>query len=351
MLYDTAIIGTGPAGVSAALNLKIHDKRFIWIGKKDLSDKINRAERISNYPGFLNVPGPELNAAFLNQVEAMGIEITEAMVNSILPNGDRDALLAGPDFYEAKTLILTTGVNQSGGLRGEADYLGRGVSYCATCDGGLYRGRTIAVLCGSARFEGEARFLAELAEKVYFFPYYKNPGVAGGNIESPVGRPVAVLGDVRVTGLRLSNGGEIPVDGVFCLRDAIALNTLLPALETVEGHIAVDRRMATNLPGVFAAGDCTGRPYQYTKAVGEGNVAAHSAIEYLENREEVTGKAAAASIWNRWRRPLCFVPVMLPVVCIARASAGGGTPRTSRGPRRSTRNRRWAWPTRCRRRG
>ena len=281
MLYDTAIIGTGPAGVSAALNLKIHDKRFIWIGKKDLSDKINRAECISNYPGFLNVPGPELNAAFLNQVEAMGIEITEAMVNSIMPMGDRYALLAGPDFYEARTLILTTGVNQTGGLAGEAEFLGRGVSYCATCDGGLYRGRTVAVVCGNARFEHEAAFLAGLAAKVYFFPYYKNPGLTGANIESPAARPVAVEGDARVTALRLNTGDTLPVDGVFCLRDAISLSTLLPGLETQNGHIAVNRDMATNLPGVYAAGDCTGRPYQYAKAVGEGNVAAHGVIEYL----------------------------------------------------------------------
>lgn len=282
MVYDAAIIGTGPAGVSAALNLKIHEKNFLWIGKKTLSDKLSRAERISNYPGFIDAPGKTLNDAFLRHVEAMNIEITEAMVNSIMPNGDHYALMAGPDFYEAKTLILTTGVNQGNTLPGEAEHVGLGVSYCATCDGGLYRGRTIAALCFNSRFEHEVKFLASLAGKVFFFPYYKNPGVAGDNVVSPEGRPVGVLGDERVTGLRLNNGEEIPVDGVFCLRDSIALNTLLPGLETsADGHIRVDRAMATNLPGVFAAGDCTGRPYQYAKAVGEGNVAAHGVIEYL----------------------------------------------------------------------
>ena len=281
MLYDAAIIGTGPAGVSAALNLKIHGKRFLWIGKRDLSDKLRRAERISNYPGFTDVPGRELNDAFLRQVTAMDIEITEAMVNSVMPNGDCYALMAGPDFYEARALILTTGVNQGNTLPGEADYVGRGVSYCATCDGGLYRGRTIAALCFNPRFEHEVKFLASLAGKVHFFPYYKNPGVAGDNVISPAGRPVAVLGDERVTALRLNTGEELAVDGVFCLRDSIALNTLLPGLETEGGHIRVDRAMAASLPGVFAAGDCTGRPYQYAKAVGEGNVAAHSVLDYL----------------------------------------------------------------------
>ena len=284
MIYDAAIIGTGPAGLSAALNLRIHEKNFLWFGKASLSDKVTRAERISNYPGFIDATGAQLGEAFARQAEAMDLHITEAMVSAVMPMGDHYALSAGVDFYEVRTLILATGINQTGGLSGEAERVGRGVSYCATCDGGLYRGRTIAVVCGNARFEHEVDFLAGLAGKVYFFPYYKNPGVAGENIVSPEGRPVAVEGEDRVTGLRMNDGTSIDVDGLFCLRDSISLTTLLPKLQLEGGHIAVDRGMATNLPGVFAAGDCTGRPYQYAKAVGEGNVAAHSAIEYLSGR-------------------------------------------------------------------
>lgn len=286
MIYDCAIIGTGPAGVSAALNLKLHGKRFIWIGRRSLSDKISRAEKIANYPGFIDATGEALNAAFSAQIEAMGIQITEAMVNSILPMGDRYALLAGPDFYEASAVILATGISQAGTLPGETGYVGRGVSYCATCDGGLYRGRTIAVICNNARFEHEVQYLASLAEKVYYFPHYKNPGTLSDNVEIVASRPVGVEGGERVTGLVLNDGATLPVDGLFCLRDSISLEALLPGLATEDGHIAVDRRMATSMSGVFAAGDCTGRPYQYAKAVGEGNVAAHSAIEYLASRKE-----------------------------------------------------------------
>ena len=281
MIYDCAVIGTGPAGLSAALNLKIHEKSFLWIGRRALSDKIARAEQIRNYPGFPDAGGDALAGAFRRHAEAMGLEITEAMVNSILPMGDHYALMAGADFYEARTLILTTGINQAGTLPGEAERVGRGVSYCATCDGGLYRGRTIAVVCNNARFEHEVAYLAGLAAKVYFFPYYKNPGELPGNVETMAAKPVGVEGDVRVSGLKLNSGKTLPVDGLFCLRDSIALNTLLPKLALNGGHIAVDRAMATNLPGCYAAGDCTGRPYQYAKAVGEGNVAAHSVIEYL----------------------------------------------------------------------
>jgi len=281
MIYDAAVIGTGPAGVSAALNLKIHNKNFLWIGSKTLSGKISKAERVENYPGLPGVTGAQLNEAFRKHVEAMGLDIHEAMVNLIVPMKDHYALTAGADFYEARTVILTTGVAAAGTLPGEEALVGRGVSYCATCDGGLYRGRTIAAIVTNRRFEHEVKYLAELADRVYFFPTYKDAARIAENVEAPDARAVAVEGEARVSGLRLSDGGTLPVDGVFCLRDAISLSTLLPRLAVEAGHIAVDRRMATNLPGVFAAGDCTGRPYQYAKAVGEGNVAAHSAIEYL----------------------------------------------------------------------
>ncbi len=282
MLYDTAIIGTGPAGLSAALNLKIHNKNVVWIGSKNLSDKVTKAEQISNYPGFINASGQVLNDAFQAQIAAMDLAITEGMVNAIYPMGDHFALAIGADFAEAKTLILATGVAPGNVLPGEADLVGRGVSYCATCDGMLYRGKTIAVICGSPRFEHEVQFLAGLAEKVYYYMPYKNAPDFGGNTEKLTSRIAGVTSENgRLSGVKLADGTELPVSGLFALRDAISLGTLLPGLETEGAHIKVDRGMATNIAGVFAAGDCTGRPYQYTKAVGEGNVAAHSVIEYL----------------------------------------------------------------------
>ncbi len=281
MIYDAAIIGTGPAGLSAALNLKIHNKNFIWLGSKNLSDKVSKAERISNYPGFADVSGEQLNDAFKNQAQAMGLEITEQMVNSIMSMGSHYAIMAGSEFYEAKALILATGVANTGTLPGEQEKVGMGVSYCATCDGTLYKGKTIAVICSNVRFEHEVKYLADLAETVYYFPIYKNIGTLPENVRIMEDKAKGILGEKRVSAVALLSGNELPVDGVFCLRDSVSLATLLPKLETANGAITVDRSMATNLPGVFAAGDCTGRPYQYAKAVGEGNIAAHSVIEYL----------------------------------------------------------------------
>lgn len=285
MIYDCAVVGTGPAGVSAVLNLKIHNKNFIWLGNEDLSDKITKAEKISNYPGFIDATGKELTAAFKKQVESLGIAVVGEMVNQIYPTDNGFALMVGSDFYEAKTVILATGVAAVGTLDGETDYVGRGVSYCATCDGGLYRGKTIAVVCSNSRFEHEVKYLAELAEKIYYFPTYKNPSEIAPNVETMAARAVKIIGALRASGVVTSDGEKISVDGVFCLRDAISLATLLPKLETKDGHIAVDRKMATNVAGCFAAGDCTGRPYQYAKAVGEGNIAAHGVIEYLSGKE------------------------------------------------------------------
>lgn len=286
MIYDVAIIGTGPAGLSAALNLQIHQKNFVWIGTENLSDKVSKAEKIANYPGFTDVTGAALNGAFREQVRQKKLSIVEQMVNSVVSMGSHYAVMAGSAFYEAKTILLATGVAAVGTLPGEQELVGRGVSYCATCDGMLYRGKTIAVLCNNSRFEHEVEYLAKLAQKVYYFPTYRNVGQLPENVQIMEQKAAGVLGDSRISGIGLRSGDMLLVDGIFCLRDSVSLATLLPQLATEEGHIAVDRAMRTNLPGVFAAGDCTGRPYQYAKAIGEGNVAAHSIIGYLAEQEK-----------------------------------------------------------------
>jgi len=286
MIYDVAIIGTGPAGVSAALTLKANEKSMIWLGSPDFSEKVGRAERIANYPGLPQITGDQMNAAFRSQCTELGLTVENRMVTSIASLGDHYGLMAGDTFFEAKCIIFATGVAAVGTLPGETELVGRGISYCATCDGALYRNKTIAAISSSARFEHEVRFLAQLAETVWFFPLYKNVGEMPENVKTMTSKPVRMNQEEgRISSLSLNDGETLPVAGVFCLRDGVSLNVLLPELKTENGHIAVDRSMATNLPGCFAAGDCTGRPYQYVKAAGEGNVAAHSAIAYLAEKE------------------------------------------------------------------
>lgn len=282
-IYDVAIIGAGPAGLSAALTLKIHNKSIIWFGTDALSDKVKKSEKIANYAGFDSISGKELNERFKAQIDNAGLELTDKMVTNITQNKNGFMVLADNDIYNAKTVLLTIGSVPGKGLQNEQELLGRGVSYCATCDGFLYKEKTVAVYCGAKRYEHEVTYLAEIAEKVYLYTAYDNAEVNFPNVvrlEKPI---KAVLGEKKVEGIRLTDDTEIVVDGAFFLRSAVAPATILKGLEMDGAHIVVNRNAETNKAGCFAAGDCTGRPYQIAKAVGEGNVAAHAIIEYLSS--------------------------------------------------------------------
>lgn len=285
-MYDAVIIGSGPAGLSCALNLKLHEKDFVWFGAKGMSRKVELSEKIANYPGFDKISGQELNAHFQAQAKEMGLEIRDQMVTLISQAGDHFMLLVDNDMIETRTLLLATGVAQTKGFEGEEALLGRGVSYCATCDGFLYKGKTIGVYVQDQRFMHELLYLAELAEKVYFYKGFREEaGELPENVEL-LDKPIKeVLGEGRVSGLRLSDGREVSLEGLFCLRNALAPTTLMPGLALEGPHIAVNRQMQTNFSGCYAAGDCTGRPYQITKAVGEGNIAAHEILSYLAEKE------------------------------------------------------------------
>ena len=281
-MYDVIIIGTGPAGISAALTLKQLNKNFLLIGSKELSYKINTAEKIRNYPGLSNISGKEMKEAFLKQLSEMNIEILNKQVTGVYDLSDHYAVLCGQDSYEAKSIILGLGVESIKPIEGEIELLGQGVSYCATCDGFLYKGKDLTVVSSSKEFEHEARYLAELANKVNYIALYKDIDMDLDNVNIIKGMPNKITKENKKMNLHFKDS-IIESDGIFMLKAAISPALLVPGLETENGHIIVDRQMKTNLSGVFAAGDCTGRPYQYTKAVGEGNVAAHSSVEYLNN--------------------------------------------------------------------
>lgn len=279
-MFDVAIIGSGPAGISAALTLQARNKNFIWFGNRQLSPKIRAAEKIRNYPGLPGVSGAAMGEIFRKQIDGESICITEKNVTGVFANSDHYAVLCNQQVYRAYAVILATGVEAVKPIAGELEFLGKGVSYCATCDGFLYKGKTIAVLCTSKDFEHEIEFLAGLAEKVYLIPRYKDVSVTGDNIEILNTMPTQIRGGRKVEALCFQDR-ELAVDGVFMLKDAVSPGVLVKGIQEENGHIVTDRTCATSLPGVFAAGDCTGRPYQYAKAVGEGNVAAHCAMDYL----------------------------------------------------------------------
>lgn len=279
-IYDAAVVGGGPAGLSAALTLKAHNKSIIWFGSDALSDKIEKSEKIANYAGFEPIGGKELNDRFRAQIKTAGLVLTDKMVTQITKSRNGFSVLADNELYKAKTVLLAVGSVPPKGIINEQEMLGRGVSYCATCDGFLYKGKTIAVFCGAQRYEHEVEFLAETAEKLYLYTTYEST-FTHPNIEILTKPMKAVLGENRVEGIELTDGKKIKTDGAFFLRSSVAPATIFKGLEMNGAHISVNRNCETNKEGCFAAGDCTGRPYQIAKAVGEGNIAAHGIIEYL----------------------------------------------------------------------
>lgn len=279
MRYDVAIIGTGPAGMSAALNLKLHNKNIIWFGSADLSMKVEKSEKIANYPGIPLVKGSDLNESFRKQIEEAGLEITDKMVTNITASKRGFMILGDNDVYEADKVLLATGTVTAKSLPGEDELLGKGVSYCATCDGFLYKEKTIAILCASKRYEHEVAYLAELADKVYLYAAYPDCEIDLPNVER-ISSPIKeIKGTDKVESIYTQDGSIYEVDGLFILRNAVAPTNLLKQLEVDGNHIKVSRNMETNVPGCYAAGDCTGRPYQIAKAIGEGNIAAHAILE------------------------------------------------------------------------
>ena len=282
--YDIAIIGSGPAGISAAINAKIRNKNFIIFGTKEISNKLVKAHKINNYLGFYGKSGKEIRDEFAKHLEAMDIEITEEKINNIYSMGDYFALMANNKTIEASSVILATGVNFGKPFKGEEEYLGRGVGYCATCDAPLYKDKVVSIIAYNKHEEAEANFIATIASKVYYIPMYKEEVEVDPSIEIVRDTPVEIVGDTLVNKLILKNG-EIETDGIFILRDSISPGQLVPGLELDGNHVAVNRSMKTNIPGCFAAGDIVGTPYQYIKAAGEGNIAALSAVSYLDEQK------------------------------------------------------------------
>ena len=331
-IYDIAIIGTGPAGISAAITATIRNKKIILFGSRELSDKIRKAHLIQNYPGFPECSGEDLCNAFAAHLEKMGIEITEEKINVVYPMGETFALQTMKnEMYQARSVILASGMVQSKLLPGEEELVGRGVSYCATCDAPLYRGRSVAVIGYSPEAEEEVNFLSEVASEVLYFPVYRDEPKVAESVKVLRQIPQAILNKEAAeealsldqadpakssakdlaSGEALSAAGEAlsvdalhpgqlalqprqlavqtaegayPADGIFVLRNSVPAKQLIPGIEMDGEHVKVNLQMETSVPGCFACGDITGKPYQYVKGAGQGNVAALSAVGYLNQK-------------------------------------------------------------------
>ena len=327
-MYDIAIIGAGPAGLSAAITARARNKDVLVISNKPQESPLAKASLIDNYPGMPQTSGLDLINMMVEQAIGLGAAINYGRVISALPMGGYFALSVGDEIVEARAVILAAGTQPGKAFKGESEFLGRGVSYCATCDGMLYRNSVVCVVGLNSESVKEANFLKEIGAEVVFLAKKAPQGlsehitVKHGSVAEIQGdmmgvtglvyRPAAMgKGEITGTSEEADTSGEADADretaneeadaaevldktgatnetesitcnGVFILRPSIAPDALIAGLELKDGYIAVDENMRTNIPGIFAAGDCVGRPLQVAKAVGEGLVACLSAAEYLD---------------------------------------------------------------------
>lgn len=271
MSHDVLVIGGGPAGLSAALNVRSRGRSVLVISNPMEENPLWRAEKVDNHLGMPGRSGAQLLRELRQHAESAGVEFREGKVLTGIHMSGSWYVSVGSDMENAAALVLAAGVARGKKFEGEAEFLGRGVSYCATCDGMLYRGRSVAVLGYSDSAKKEAEFLSGIGCDVTYFHQPKSCVIRGGQTVESVS----------------CDGETVAVDCVFLLRPAMAPTDLFPGLAVEGSYVSVDRKMKTNLPGLFAAGDCTGGPLQVSKAIGEGLVAGQSAAAYaaVQKRE------------------------------------------------------------------
>ena len=281
-MVDIIIIGAGPAGLSAAVNALIRGKRVRIFSNRD--NNLSKAERVDNHLGFYHMSGKELMDKFKEHAEAMGIRIEEGKAVNILPLGDSFLVNISGQIIEAKKVILATGISKIRELPGEERLLGSGVSYCATCDGMLYRGKKAVVWDQSEDAWEEANFLQSIGVNVTFVSDKARHENLSDNVEYIKGRIEEILGENTVEAVKIGNE-IIKTDAVFMLRDAVAPDALIEGLKLDGSFISVNKHMETNIPGLYAAGDITGKPLQLSKAISEGLIAAQHAALQIDKKE------------------------------------------------------------------
>ncbi len=274
------IIGGGPAGCSAALTLRLRGAEVTIL--RSGPSALEKAKRVDNYPGLPEMAGSDMQKSFTDQAERAGVVFRNGLARLIQKTRRGFTVLAGEDMIKADAVLLATGIGRVARIRGEDALVGQGVSYCATCDGMLYRGRPVALVCQDSSFREDVDFLTSICPVDY---YMEKPHELPAGVTPAAGRPTAVRAEGEQV-ILTTEDGEKAYDCVFILRPAVAMTTLLPRLEMNGEAVRVDEKMRTSVEGVFAAGDITGGPYQAARAVGQGNTAALAIAQYLNEKGE-----------------------------------------------------------------
>ena len=272
-MYDTVIIGSGPAGLSAAVYAKRAALSAIVIEKNYCgTGQIAESERVDNYLGLYGENGFELGEKFRAHAEAFGTEFYEGEVTNIAPTNEGYKVnLSDGGSILTKTIVYAAGASHRKlDIKGEAEFSGKGVSYCAVCDGALYKGKNVAVIGGGDTALGDALFLSKIAEKVYLVhrreEFRANKTLqervrSAGNIELVLNAvPVEIIGDKRVEAIKIDHSGAeetLCVNGVFAAIGTVPNSSVLQGLAELspEGYVIAGEDCVTSAKGIFAAGD------------------------------------------------------------------------------------------------
>lgn len=300
MEYDAIVIGGGPGGLTAGLYLARAGKKVICLEKGMLGGQMATTAHLENYPGFpKGISGREITALFEEQAREFGLEIMPGTVDGLTLDGPIKEVSVGGFPFRAPVVVVATGIIQKLGVPGEEEYLGRGVSYCATCDGALYRGRNVIGVGSTDWAIEEALYLSKFAGKLMLVirpPALKPSDPAREELlKCPAlevvgsAKPVEILGDSRgVTGLSVDIGGAVrtlEADGVFIFTGKRMPGTaFLKGVVDLspEGYVVAGDNCESSVPGIYAVGDVRrDRFHQVALAVGDGAVAGMDALRHL----------------------------------------------------------------------
>lgn len=301
MMYDVIIIGAGPAGLTAGIYTGRARLKTLILEAGIIGGNAALTDLIENYPGFpFGINGPDLMDSFVKQAERFGVELVQEEVTAIENTPEGKKVVTTEGEYRGSALIVTVGVKRRElEVEGEKEFLGRGVSYCATCDGAFFRGVPVAVVGGGDTAVKEALYLAGIASRVYLIhrreEFRANPALlerlyATDNIELKLNR---VVKNIKGSGLmnklvlydKVSGEDEdLEVEGLFVSIGMVAAGDIIGDLvETRDGYIVTDDHMQTSVEGIFAAGDICAKQFrQVATAVGDGAVAGMAVTEYLK---------------------------------------------------------------------
>ena len=285
-MYDTIIIGAGPAGVSASLYTKRANLRTLII----YNDKSNleKTEKIEIFYGFANgIDGKSLYEEGIKQAKNIGVEVINEEVLKIEISNDCFKISTTKNEYMAKTVIIATGNKKNTpNIKGIKEFEGKGISYCAICDGFFYRGKEVCVL-GSGNYAiSETNDLINLAKKVTILTNGKNPpDIRSENVDINKKEIEAIEGNEKVEDVRFKDNTKIKTEGIFIAEGIAGSVEFAKKLGIImkNNKIVVNEKMQTNIKGIYACGDCTGGLLQISKSVYEGTIAGLQVIDYIKN--------------------------------------------------------------------